>query len=397
MSKEMHKFVVAVSGGVDSVVLLDMLATGKLKITNHKTQITNKFQKPSSKTNCQLVVAHVDHGIRGDSHLDAELVEGLAKKYGLKFELQKVELGEGASEAEARDVRYKKLRQVCKKHKASGIITAHHQDDQIETAIINLIRGTGWRGLAPMSQISDHNNQSTNTGCHSRPDLPAGQAGRESSSKLDPRIIHPSQSCYGERKPEDDEAIVLRPLLGKTKKELIEYAEENDLQWREDSTNEDQNYLRNYIRRTLIPNAQKVDPSFNKKMLKLVEETSEIRVKVEESINELIEYSCHPQLDLPAGQAGWGSSKSTDEIPSRAEDDTIKLSRHQLIMWPEEVSREIIYTILTRLDGDWHPTSLQIKKALHFVKTAKLGKELQISKKLKINAYREAITFQFVS
>jgi len=121
-----EKYVVAVSGGVDSVVLLHIL---------------------KQRGDNELVVAHFDHGIRDDSSIDAEFVRDLAKNYDLKFETKREELGKSASEELARDRRYDFLRSVAKKHNAK-IVTAHHGDDIIETISINLTRGTGWRGLA---------------------------------------------------------------------------------------------------------------------------------------------------------------------------------------------------------------------------------------------------------
>lgn len=128
------KYVVAVSGGVDSVALLDML----VRHGGH-----------------QLTVAHFDHGIREDSAADARFVEALAVRYGLPFRIQSGNLGEHASEALAREKRYEFLRAVAKQ--ASGVIaTAHHQDDVIETIALNLTRGTGWRGLAVLSATDIH-------------------------------------------------------------------------------------------------------------------------------------------------------------------------------------------------------------------------------------------------
>lgn len=129
----MAKYVVAVSGGVDSVSLLDMLA----RVPEH-----------------ELIVAHFDHGIRDSSAEDAAFVERLAQRYEAPFEMLREELGEQASEELARRRRYRFLRKVAKKHGAK-IVTAHHADDAVETVAINLNRGTGWRGLAVMdSDIS---------------------------------------------------------------------------------------------------------------------------------------------------------------------------------------------------------------------------------------------------
>jgi tRNA(Ile)-lysidine synthase len=169
------KYVVAVSGGVDSVVLLDMLA----------------------KKEDELIVAHFDHGIRPDSANDAEFVRTLAERYGCVFETTREELGADASEELARDRRYAFLNSIAKKHNAT-IMTAHHADDIIETIAINMIRGTGWRGLAVLGSPS-----------------------------------------------------IERPLLDMSKAEIINYAKANGLEWREDSTNQDTTYLRNDVRQKL--------------------------------------------------------------------------------------------------------------------------------------------------
>ncbi|MHB8136206.1 MAG: tRNA lysidine(34) synthetase TilS [Anaerolineaceae bacterium] len=182
----MNKYVVAVSGGVDSVVLLDML------INNNLPAI---YQLPF--TNYQLIVAHFDHGIRDDSKSDAIFVAKLAEQYKLPFETKREELGKGASEEEARDRRYKFLRSVAKKYDAK-LVTAHHADDVIETILINIMRGTGWRGLAAI------------------------------------------------------DSDIVRPLTDMLKSEIIDYAIKNKLNWREDSTNKQNVYLRNRIRQKTI-------------------------------------------------------------------------------------------------------------------------------------------------
>ena len=121
--------VVAVSGGVDSVVLLHMLVTSGEKV----------------------VVAHVNHGIRDDSDDDARFVAGLAKLYGCEFEDTSLNLGSGASEDLARSKRYEFLLGVQQKY-GGALVTAHHADDLVETVFMNIKRGTGWRGLCVLSR-----------------------------------------------------------------------------------------------------------------------------------------------------------------------------------------------------------------------------------------------------
>ncbi len=123
--------IVAVSGGVDSVVLLDMMA---------------------KKADRRLIVAHFDHGIRDDSADDARFVGELADAYGLTYETRREELGVNVSEAAARERRYAFLYELANKY-GGTIVTAHHGDDVIETMAINLTRGTGWRGIAVFDSV----------------------------------------------------------------------------------------------------------------------------------------------------------------------------------------------------------------------------------------------------
>lgn len=121
---------VAVSGGPDSVALLDLLArlTGPLRL--------------------DLAVAHVDHGIREDSGEVAEQVMALAVRYGVPGHLASLRLGAGASETAARRLRYRALRRVQRDIGARYLVTAHHADDQAETVLFRMLRGSGIAGLA---------------------------------------------------------------------------------------------------------------------------------------------------------------------------------------------------------------------------------------------------------
>jgi tRNA(Ile)-lysidine synthetase-like protein len=173
-------YVVAVSGGVDSVSLLHAL---------------------QSTPGVKLTVAHFDHGIRNDSAYDRQLVQQLAQKYKLPFVYQEGHLGAHASEDLARRARYDFLQSVQKAVNAQAIITAHHQDDVVETAIINMLRGTGRKGI---TALKSHRH-------------------------------------------------LVRPLLAIPKSQIHAYAKEQGLVWREDSTNQDTTLLRNYIRKVIMP------------------------------------------------------------------------------------------------------------------------------------------------
>ena len=204
----MARYLVAVSGGVDSVVLLDMLT----KVPGHS-----------------LMVAHVDHGIRPDSAEDARFVAQLAAKYQLPFFSTRLELADTPSEERARTARYAFLRDIAQQHDAR-IVTAHHADDVLETIAINVHRGTGWRGVA----------------------------------------THDSD--------------IIRPLLRVHKDEVKAYAAAHGLSWREDSTNQSEQYLRNRIRHHVAS----LPPEQKKQLLALRQQQIEYKHRIEREVKALI-------------------------------------------------------------------------------------------------------------
>lgn len=129
--------VIGVSGGPDSMALLDLL---------------RQVLFPES-----LVLVHVNYGLRKTAARDTKLVEKYALKYGLRLVVKKVVLGKEANaiEEKARDARYKILRQVARENKAPYILVAHNADDQAETVLFNLVRGGGLRGLGGMKEVAE--------------------------------------------------------------------------------------------------------------------------------------------------------------------------------------------------------------------------------------------------
>ena len=186
----------AVSGGVDSMVLLDMAVAVR-------------------SDSLTFIVAHFDHGIRDDSVQDEQLVNAVAVAHGLEFITAAGQLGPGASESVARQARYKFLQTVRQQQSARAIITAHHQDDLLETAAINLLRGTKWQGIAALGSSN----------------------------------------------------ILVRPLLDYPKSQILDYAVTNSIEWREDSTNCDVRYTRNHIRHNILP---RMDSAQKEQFLMLV-------------------------------------------------------------------------------------------------------------------------------
>jgi tRNA(Ile)-lysidine synthase len=125
--------IVAVSGGADSVALLDLMSAVAME------------------WRLSLTVAHADHGIQAVSRLIGQAVRDLAERYGLPFELGELGLGPDASETMARRARYRWLREVQQRVGARYLVTAHHRDDQVETVLLRVLRGSGLAGLAGIS------------------------------------------------------------------------------------------------------------------------------------------------------------------------------------------------------------------------------------------------------
>ncbi len=125
----------AVSGGTDSVAMLDLLVG------------------TAAEHDLALVVGHVDHGIRPDSHEVADRVRVLAEQCGLRCEVVRVSLDATASETEARRERYRALRRLQAEVGARYLVTAHHADDQIETVLFRVLRGSGVAGLAGIAAV----------------------------------------------------------------------------------------------------------------------------------------------------------------------------------------------------------------------------------------------------
>ncbi len=190
------KVVVAVSGGPDSVVLVDLLCS---------------LRKEYDLT---LWIAHLDHGIRGqESEDDALFVRGLAKKLGLGITVQEIDVptlskSEGLSlEEGARFARYRFLSEVARSLGARRVATGHTAEDQAETVLMRLIRGSGTEGLGGMA--------------------PARELGNG--------------------------VKIIRPLIEVWRKDVERYLSQRGLEFKQDRSNWDPSILRNKVRLNLIP------------------------------------------------------------------------------------------------------------------------------------------------
>lgn len=201
------KLILAVSGGVDSMALLAMYA------------------------HADIVVAHIDHGTRKSSAEDADFVRRKCQELGVKFYETKLELGEGVSEELARKKRYEFLKTIQEKE-GGTLCTAHHLDDVLESIAINLIRGTGWRGLTPFY---------------------------------------------------DDELV--RPFIISRmwKRNVLKFAGRHAVHYRQDPTNYETNYLRNRVREKMA----ELDETARTDIINLFEKQNELRGRIEKLVTEL--------------------------------------------------------------------------------------------------------------
>ncbi len=195
-----HRILLAVSGGIDSMVMLDLFR----------------------KSRYPIGIAHCNFTLRGnESDIDQSFVRSYAEEnnipfFTVAFETEVYAGEKGLSiQMAARELRYNWLCRLSLEENYHYIATGHSIDDSIETFFINLSRGTGIHGLTGIS---------------------------------------------------DKQGVIVRPLLFATRKEIEEYAEKNNIRYREDSSNAETKYLRNKFRHKIIPLFEKVNPSFRQSM-----------------------------------------------------------------------------------------------------------------------------------
>ena len=214
---------IAVSGGADSMALLALLQQSQ--------------QWP-------LHVFHLDHQLRDDSHRDSEVVAAFCQTHAIPVTIERADIaalaeehGQGIEEA-ARNERYRRLAQCAQQQQIDYVVTAHHRDDQIETILLNLLRGAATSGLSGMRPSS-------------------------------------------QRKA----FTLLRPCLDISRQALRAYARSHEIPWREDSSNIDQQYRRNYIRHTVIPEFETACPGFGELLLERAADYRQQRAEWESAID----------------------------------------------------------------------------------------------------------------
>lgn len=218
--KEKSRVLAGISGGADSVCLLDLL---RIVAPKYKLRISG---------------IHINHGIREDADRDEEFVRNLARQWNIRLVVVKVDVPSFARrnkiglELAARHLRYLHYRQTAQKLKCDVVALGHTADDNLETVIHNLVRGTGMRGLCGIPVQRD---------------------------------------------------IFIRPLIRVTRQEVRDYLRARSLEWIEDETNRDIRFTRNLIRHQIIPLLEQINPGVRENVLR----TSELLRQEDRFLNAL--------------------------------------------------------------------------------------------------------------
>ncbi len=258
--------------------------------------LMTKAERAKNYASDEIIVAHFDHGIRSNSGEDAEFVRKMAEEIYHETNItEKGKLGPDTSEETAREARYEFLRKVAREHEPATIYTAHHLDDLIESVAINLLRGTGWRGLAVLDTAGIR-----------RPLLEA-------------------EICY---EPMDKLAI-------------LEYAAKRGLRFREDPTNSSEQFLRNRVRARL----EKENWNYEQKleMWELWRKQKQLRREIDQLVVSLL-----PQEGEP-WQRKWFQELEERAIESSTEDSTGETGETEEAgeLW-RNVARELLRAGLLR-------------------------------------------------
>lgn len=223
------RILLAVSGGVDSMVMLSLFA----------------------QAGYQVGVAHCNFQLRGaEADEDDLLVEQEATRhevpfYGIRFDTLAEVAATGESvEMAARRLRYTWFNTLCKEHGYNKIAIAHHADDSVETFFINLLRGTGLRGLTGISVVN---------------------------------------------------GLLIRPLLFSQRKEIIDFALSQKISYREDSTNATTKYLRNKFRLGIVPRIKEISPNFTETMAANVERLTAAQQFIDQSMELIRRETLHQE------------------------------------------------------------------------------------------------------
>ena len=220
--------IIGSSGGPDSQFLTYMLNEIKVEY------------------NLNLILAHLNHLHRKEASKDENLVKETAKKLDIKFQIKRASMDEYArankisSEDAGRRLRYAFFNEIAQKYPGAKIAIAHNKNDQAETMIMRMIRGTGIDGLCAMAYKSSN---------------------------------------------------IIRPILSIEKREIINYLDQNSISYAYDKTNGENDYTRNYIRNEVIPKMENVNPQAVDNLYNLSELLKNDLYIIESRVDEAYDYA----------------------------------------------------------------------------------------------------------
>ncbi len=223
--KNNDKIVIGLSGGPDSMCLLNVLL-----------ELKNKY-------NLTIICAHINHGLRIESEEEKKFVQKYCEKNNVIFEYLKIDAYKNNkfSEEEARSKRYNFFNQIIKKYQANYLMTAHHGDDLIETILMRIVRGSTLSGFIGIPLVS-----------------------------------------------ENKDYKIIRPLLYCEKTDILEYLDKNNIPYCLDKSNESEKYTRNRYRKQMLPFLKNEDNKVHIKFLQYSEELQKYNEYLNKIINEKI-------------------------------------------------------------------------------------------------------------
>lgn len=256
--------IVALSGGIDSMVLFDVLR----HLNNH------------------LIIAHVNHNKREESTAEFEFLKQFAKRHKVPFEGLTLDQDHpGNFQHEARLRRYDFFRAVAAKHKARKIAVAHHLDDQVETVLMRIVRGTSFSGYTGIKEIRMDRNVS-----------------------------------------------IVRPLMQVKKDDILAYAKRHKIHHFEDASNQEDLYTRNRFRHTILPMLREENPNLDQKIIQLAEYIDSADELIEVHKRQfLADFSFYNNVSLNDFNAlnQIVKIKVIQHLVNNATDDTVEVSYEQ--------------------------------------------------------------------
>jgi tRNA(Ile)-lysidine synthase len=245
LNKVDSKLLVGVSGGMDSMVLVDILMA----------------------LQCNIHIAHMNYGLRGaESDADEAFVKQYAHDNGLVCHIvyaDMKELGGESVQMAARSKRYNWFNKLIHANGYDYLLTAHHLNDSLETTLLNLAKGTGIKGLTGMSMKKGN---------------------------------------------------LLRPLLTTKKGELLAYAEERKLKWREDATNAESKYQRNKIRNQVVPILEELNPALLDTFLSTKERLEGVNALLRKEVEVIRKQHLTIESKVVALDLSWYSASAMNDV-----------------------------------------------------------------------------------